>query len=122
MTRTSSLLLAYDGRRSYRDHFNRESEMIAYGATIETSTAPHHLAPFEAEPGGYYLIVSRLVPENSLGAMLEGFSASRTKRQLIVVGGAHYRDAFHRVARPVVDSYLKHSGLEKLYEDIRALA
>ncbi|MFL6618227.1 MAG: TRAP transporter substrate-binding protein [Povalibacter sp.] len=32
------------------------------------------------------------------------------------------RDAFHRIARPVVDSYLKHSGLEKLYEDIRALA
>ncbi|HKE95114.1 MAG TPA: TRAP transporter substrate-binding protein [Povalibacter sp.] len=32
------------------------------------------------------------------------------------------RDAFHRIARPVVDAYIKRSGLEQLYAGIRALA
>jgi glycosyltransferase involved in cell wall biosynthesis len=83
-------------RTHYRDHFKRESAMIAYGASIETSVEPHHLAAFELERHGYYLIVSRLIPENSLGLMLEGFRASRSRRRLIVVGGSHYRDGFHR--------------------------
>jgi glycosyltransferase involved in cell wall biosynthesis len=82
-------------RAHYREHFRRDSEMIAYGAAVETSAAPDQIKQFGVEPNGYYLIVSRLIPENSLGLMLEGFRASRTRRHLIVVGGSHYRDAFH---------------------------
>ena len=49
-------------------------------------------------------MVSRLIPENSLVAMLEGFIASRTRRCLIVVGGANYSDAFHARLRKLADS------------------
>lgn len=87
---------AHAMRAHYQDHFQRDSEMIAYGAAVEQSEQPHRLAAFDVAPNAYYLIVSRLIPENSLGLMLEGFRASRTRRKLIVVGGSHYRDDFHR--------------------------
>ena len=82
-------------RAWYHDHFGVDSTMIPYGADVVTSTEPERLAPFGVTPRNYYLVVSRLVPENSLEAMLEGYSRTRTTRPLVVVGGATYRDAFH---------------------------
>jgi len=79
----------------YAREMGRETEMIAYGASIETSRTPELVARFGVAPDEYYLIVSRLIPENSLDAMLEGFRRSRSRRSLVVVGDANYRDAFH---------------------------
>jgi len=82
-------------RAFYREHFGRESEMIPYGADIETSEQSELVASLGLAPCDYYLIVSRLIPENSLEAMLSGFVRSRTKRRLVVVGDANYQGAFH---------------------------
>src|SRR5262245_27835203 len=81
-------------RTHYREHLGRESEMIAYGATIEVSERPELVTEFDVAPRGYYLVVSRLIPENTLEAMLDGFRRSRSSRSLVVVGGATYHDAF----------------------------
>jgi glycosyltransferase involved in cell wall biosynthesis len=88
----------------YRERFGCETEMIAYGADLESSERPELLEPLCLTPRGYYLIVSRLVPENSLDTMLEGFRRSRSKRPLVVVGGANYRDAFHQQLRAIADA------------------
>ncbi len=82
-------------REFYREHFGRDSEMIPYGAAVETSERPEMLESVGLVPRDYYLIVSRLIPENSLETMLAGFARSRTQRRLVVVGDANYRDAFH---------------------------
>ena len=82
-------------REFYRTRMGRESTMIAYGADVERARRPELIAPYGVMPRGYYLIVSRLIPENSLDVMLDGFRRSRTARRLLVVGGASYRDAFH---------------------------
>ena len=86
-------------RAYYLEHFHRDSEMIAYGADVEHSVRPDLLSPFGVKPREYYLIVSRLIPENSLDLMVEGFRRSRTTKQLLVVGGATYQDAFHERLR-----------------------
>jgi glycosyltransferase involved in cell wall biosynthesis len=91
-------------RSYYREHFGVDSEMIAYGADVERSTNPERIAPFGVERDGYYLIVSRLIPENSLVTMLEGFRNSHTTRKLIVVGSANYADAFHTKLREIAAS------------------
>ena len=88
-------------RQYYLQHFGRDSVMIAYGADVESSTRPELIAPFGVTAGGYYLIVSRLVPENSLEEMMSGFVRSSTTRQLIVVGSANYEDAFHARLRSI---------------------
>jgi len=88
-------------RAYYLEHMRRDSTMIAYGADLERSRRPELIAPFGVMPRGYYLVVSRLIPENSLDAMLEGFRRARTSRRLLVVGGASYRDAFHERLRAI---------------------
>jgi len=54
---------AYAMRKVYLDEFKTPSACIAYGATIETSSEPDVVRQYGLEPGGYYLIASRLVPE-----------------------------------------------------------
>lgn len=82
-------------RAFYREHFSRDSEMIPYGAHVEQSERPELIAQFGLAPRAYYLVVSRLIPENSLEAMLAGFTRSASRRRLVVVGDANYRDTFH---------------------------
>jgi glycosyltransferase involved in cell wall biosynthesis len=83
-------------RTFYSRELGRETEMIAYGAAIETSERPELIEPFDVAAREYYLIVSRLIPENSLEVMLDGFRRSRSRRALVVVGNANYRDGLHR--------------------------
>ncbi|HTE47833.1 MAG TPA: glycosyltransferase [Gemmatimonadaceae bacterium] len=88
-------------RAYYRDNFGVDSEMIAYGAELKVAEHPELLVALDLAPREYFLIVSRLIPENSLEAMLEGFRRSTTKKSLVVVGGANYRDAFHGRLRDI---------------------
>ena len=95
--RCTTLITDADTMRAYyREQFGRDSVMIPYGASIETSKQPELIAAHGVRPHEYYLIVSRLIPENTLEAMLDGFRRSRSERTLLVVGGANYHDAFHR--------------------------
>ncbi|HEY4218287.1 MAG TPA: glycosyltransferase [Gemmatimonadaceae bacterium] len=82
-------------RAYYQEHFARDSAMIAYGASIERSAGPEAVSRLGLARNEYYLIVSRLIPENSLDSMLEGYRRSATTKSLVVVGAANYRDAFH---------------------------
>ena len=88
-------------RAYYREYFGADSEMIAYGADVENSTNADLIAQFGVVPRQYYLIVSRLIPENSLAEMLQGFTHSQTTRKLLVVGGATYEDSFQARLRGI---------------------
>lgn len=88
-------------RGFYREHFGRESEMIPYGANVEASERPELITPLGLAPREYYLIVSRLIPENSLEDLLAGFSRTTSHRPLVVVGDANYRGAFHERLRAI---------------------
>jgi glycosyltransferase involved in cell wall biosynthesis len=83
-------------RQYYLATFARGSDMIAYGAELRSSVAPQLIASLGLAPRQYNLVVSRLIPENSLEAILEGYARSRSTRKLVVVGGATYRSAFHQ--------------------------
>lgn len=91
-------------RAYYVKHFGVESDMIAYGADVECCTRPELVAPFGVASGEYYLVVSRLIPENSLEMMLEGFRLSRSERRLLVVGSAAYSDDFQARLRDIAGS------------------
>lgn len=101
----SELVTDCDAMRDYYlDTFARESTVIAYGADITAPKAPERIGTFGVRPGEYYLVVSRLVPENSLDLLLDAYRQSRTARPLLVVGDANYRDAFHRRLRTLAAS------------------
>jgi glycosyltransferase involved in cell wall biosynthesis len=90
-------------REHYLSEFGRDSTVIAYGADVVSSNGaePRRLAVYGVRPHEYFLIVSRLIPENSLDVMLDAFRRTRTSRQLLVVGSANYRAAFHERLRAV---------------------
>ncbi len=85
---------AYGMRRLYLEQFNTASACIAYGGNTGVSTHPEVLGQYGLEPGGYYLILSRLVPENSANMIVEGFKNSDSRRTLAIVGDANYRSRF----------------------------
>jgi glycosyltransferase involved in cell wall biosynthesis len=88
-------------RKFYLERFGKETTMIAYGAYVESSERPELIAPFGVEPDGYYLIASRLIPENHADLITEAFVRSRSKKKLVIAGGANYDSPFHRRLRHV---------------------
>ena len=73
--------------------------MIAYGAYVESSSDPSLIARFGVERDGYYLIASRLIPENHGDLIAEAFLASGSRKKLVIAGGANYDSPFHRKLR-----------------------
>ena len=82
---------AYGMRQLYLEKFNTPSACIAYGGNIEASEHPEIVRQYGLEPGGYYLIASRLVPENNAALIVEGFRKAQTNRVLAIAGDANYR-------------------------------
>ncbi len=85
---------AYAMRKLYLDEFHTPSACIAYGGNIESSTNPEVIKQYGLTPGGYYLIASRLVPENNAALIVDGFKRAKTSRLLAIAGDANYRSQF----------------------------
>src|SRR5262249_17940250 len=81
-------------QRIYRDQFDTRSACIAYGANIETASDPDVVRRYGLEPRGYYLIASRMVPENNADLIVRGFERLKSDRMLAIAGDANYRSAF----------------------------
>lgn len=86
-------------RQFYLEEFGRDTTMIAYGAYVEESSEPALIDRYGVKQREYYLVVSRLIPENNLDVILEGYLASGTSKQLVIVGSANYESPFHRQLR-----------------------
>ncbi len=83
-------------RQFYLERFSKKTTMIAYGAHVEASTRPELISPFGVSADDYYLIASRLIPENHADLIARAFLASGTKKKLLIAGGANYDSQFHR--------------------------
>jgi len=85
---------AYAMRDLYLREFHTQSACIAYGGNIESSQDPGIVRQYGLEPGNYYLIASRLVPENNAALIVDGFKKASTRRVLAIAGDANYRSSF----------------------------
>ena len=94
----------------YLEEFGRETTMIAYGAYVESSENPEVVKQFGVEPDDYYLIASRLIPENHADLIILGFLASGTSKKLLIAGGANYDSPFHRRLRELATDKVIFSG------------
>ncbi|MEO7648789.1 MAG: glycosyltransferase [Gemmatimonadaceae bacterium] len=86
-------------RRFYIDTFHKETTMIAYGAYVESSSNPELIEQFGIARDGYYLIASRLIPENHADLIAAEFLRSESPLKLVIAGGANYDSDFHRGLR-----------------------
>lgn len=97
-------------RKFYLDEFHKETTMIAYGAYVESSEHPELIRQFELERDGYYLIASRLIPENHADLIMLGFLESGTSKKLVIAGGANYDSPFHRRLREIANDRVIFTG------------
>lgn len=108
-------------RDFYRERFSRETTMIAYGAYVESSVNPDLVRQCGVEPGEYYLIASRLIPENHADLITEAFLASGSPRKLLIAGGANYDSPFHAKLRSLAGEKVILAGHIDDQEVIREL-
>jgi glycosyltransferase involved in cell wall biosynthesis len=86
--------------RGIQDYYMSEhlspSWFIPYGAPDTTGLGTDRLASCKAVADGYHLVVARLVPENHVDLVIDGFIRSEARLPLLVVGGASYNDGYAR--------------------------
>lgn len=101
---------AYEMRRIYLEDFHTHSACIAYGANIETSQRPGLIAQYGLQPFQYYLIASRLVPENNADLIVAGFEKLRSDKLLVIAGNANYRSRFVEELKKTQDPRIRFLG------------
>lgn len=85
---------AFEMHRVYMEEFHTPSACITYGANIETSENPEVLNQYGLMPGQYYLIASRMVPENNADLIVDAFNRIKTDKVLAIAGNANYKSKF----------------------------
>jgi glycosyltransferase involved in cell wall biosynthesis len=94
----------------YRDEFDADTELIAYGAPTVDPHAHDRLAELGLEPDGYHLVVARFEPENHVDRIVAGYVDSAATRPLIVVGSAPYSDEYTKMIRATADDRVRLLG------------
>jgi len=90
-------------QKIYRENFQATSEMIAYGAQVRYSQNPDLIKKWGLEIEGYYLIVSRLIPDNNINLILEEFLNSASQKKLVIAGDMPHLDPYIRNLRSCRD-------------------
>jgi glycosyltransferase involved in cell wall biosynthesis len=66
--------------------YNRPSIFIPYGAEIPAGFDAGRLAQWGLQPGGYFLVMARMEPENNIEMVIRGWMASGKCRPLVLMG------------------------------------
>jgi glycosyltransferase involved in cell wall biosynthesis len=101
---------AAEMQRIYLEEFGTHSTCIAYGANIESSRTSDVIRQYGLEPYNYYLIASRMVPENNPDLIIRAFEKVRSDRILAVAGGVNYRSDFVESLRKTRDPRIRFLG------------
>jgi len=112
---------ATEMQRIYWDEFRTKSACIAYGANIERSDKPEVLREYGLEPYKYYLIASRMVPENNPDLIIKAFEKLRSDKVLAVAGGVNYKSDFVAALQQTRDPRIKFLGHVGNQEHVKEL-
>jgi glycosyltransferase involved in cell wall biosynthesis len=108
-------------RELYRSEFNRDSVFIAYGAKVHTCFDISRLDKFGLEQDSYYLIASRMVPENNADVLIDGFVKSGSKKNLAIAGGANFASEWVKSIMMKGSKTVRFLGHVSDHEDVLAL-
>lgn len=111
-------------------HTSRQFEVARFWSQSDHSFAPEALLmsrrTFDSLSATDRELLLRVADESVPYMRTLWDRAQEESRTHVIAAGVKVnevdRDAFHRVARPILESYVKKSDLHKLYEDIRTLA
>jgi glycosyltransferase involved in cell wall biosynthesis len=112
-------------QRLYEDEWGAHSAFLTNGGHVhEVRDEARHreiLARHGVEPGGYYLQVCRIEPENNPDIVVREFVSSDAEAPLLVVGGANYDSDYLATLRATSDPRVRFLGPVYEPDDIEAL-
>ncbi|RLD61734.1 MAG: glycosyltransferase family 1 protein [Bacteroidetes bacterium] len=72
-----------------KEKYNKESEFIAYGATLFDNPQENLLGQYDVVKYKYNMLIARIEPENNIETILDGIVLSGDKTTFLVVGKYH---------------------------------
>src|SRR5205823_2890441 len=103
------------------ENYGVRPAFLPYGAPFIDKPDPSALDPYGLSPGGYYLVLCRLEPENNIQAIVEGFERSSTLRPLVIVGGVNYESPYIEHLRRIASDRVRFLGATYDREVVDAL-
>lgn len=91
---TRTLTDSHNVQNYYREQYGVDLDYIPYGASPAAPALNGQLAQFNLKPGGYFLYVGRLEPENRVIDLIEAARRADISRPVVVVGDAPYSDEY----------------------------
>jgi rhamnosyltransferase len=70
----------------YKRNYGVTSVYLPYGITEIQALGPGALARFGVRKDEYYLVIGRLIPDNNIDIIIEGFARSHSTKKLVIVG------------------------------------
>ncbi|GLI39390.1 DUF1972 domain-containing protein [Geobacter hydrogenophilus] len=114
-----------DGIRAHLESRHRLSSpcsVIPYGAPVaDTPPDASLLRKWNLEPGGYYLAVARIEPENHIREIIEGYRAHETNIPLVVAGNHMVTTDYARNLRTLAGPRVRLVGGVYDRDELRAL-
>ena len=108
-------------RKIYLKIFKKESEVIAYGATIKKSEDSSLIQQWLIKSKEYYLVVGRMIPDNNADIIVKGFLDSNSTKKMVVVGDVFYKDSYADSLKALKDERLIFTGYVRDPEVLAAL-
>lgn len=108
-------------RKIYLNEFNKDSTVIAYGATVRESKDKTRIKKWNLIPREYYLIVGRLIPDNNADFIIREFVNSSSSKILVVVGDVPYTDEYAYNLKLIRDERLLFTGYITNQDDLAEL-
>ena len=97
-------------RRIYLLEYHRDSVMIPYGAEIRSDLNTEYIENVNLTPDGYYLLVTRFVPENNPLFIIRNYLQSNSQKLLVVLGRNYYSSSYENEIRRIKDERIKFMG------------
>jgi len=106
----------------YRSRYNRFSTVIAYGSTmVKCIKYSKYLNNYNLKKNDFYLIVGRLIPDNNVDLIINGYIKSNTSKKLVVVGDVPYKDDYSRYVKSKANNKIKFLGYVRDQEQLTIL-
>lgn len=94
----------------YLQHYGVDSTFLPLGCESGGYAAASCLESYGLTPRSYYLVVTRIEPDNNTDLIVREYRKLQTERPLIIVGAARYPSAFSRMLEAEADDKVRLLG------------
>tara|TARA_B100000963_G_scaffold312666_1_gene290214 strand:+ start:676 stop:1779 length:1104 start_codon:yes stop_codon:yes gene_type:complete len=105
----------------YMEKYGKKSTVIAYGSTMVNTLKDDFLKTLNLKYNSYYLVVGRLIPDNNVKLIIEGFLKSNSNKKIVVVGDVPYNDSYANQVKQINSDRLILTGYINCQEKLSQL-